>query len=277
MGTGSSASDKPVTWNLYKLLSFLDNVKQVRTSHNTLESVSDSQYRCHSEDMQDDNDDYSHCFTPLHSPQSPQLNIQKKTAEEVTRITSDENRGSTPVSTSLPIRQNLKSKRNYNSGNEERAEKRLKILESLQNKIESEDEIDLFMKSIGFTIKRLPLQLQAEAKLGILKLVTDLQFKNSFHTIVTETNNIPVSSQTGDSNISHRTYPETTVTTLDCFPSTSRLFASPQTHYTLISSPNPQNATNIPVTTIPETITEIPVDVINLYPTHMSSSSSKTT
>lgn len=75
---------------------------------------------------------------------------------------------------------NKESKDAFFSGFQERAQKRLELLEALQNKkqaAESEDDVDLFMKSVGLTVKKLPPAFVNEAKLGILTLVSNLQSK----------------------------------------------------------------------------------------------------
>lgn len=69
---------------------------------------------------------------------------------------------------------------------EERSKQRMKIISQLTNqKKEEDDDVDLFMKSIALTIKKLPSQLIPEAKLQILTLVTNLQASSNENRTVT--------------------------------------------------------------------------------------------
>lgn len=50
-----------------------------------------------------------------------------------------------------------------------------------------EDDVDLFMKSIALTLKKLPSSLIPQAKLQILKVVTNLQESSAASTLTSDT------------------------------------------------------------------------------------------
>lgn len=66
-----------------------------------------------------------------------------------------------------------------------------------------EDDIDLFMKSIALTVKKLPPQMIPQAKLEILTLVTNLQasshHQQSYSTAATTPLSAPLSVATDSS------------------------------------------------------------------------------
>ncbi|KAK5647829.1 hypothetical protein RI129_002721 [Pyrocoelia pectoralis] len=168
LGTGSSTSDKPVKWNLYQRLSFLDKVKHERNSKQTLE--------CHENSDQTDPVESSNPSTQsaTTNKSNPETHRGSDSTPAVSRCSS--------AASSLS-RSNVKRFRSNDSKDaflkrfEERAQKRTELLEALQNQKEEIelDEVDLFMKSISLTVKRLPRPLINEAKLGIVTLVNNLE------------------------------------------------------------------------------------------------------
>ncbi|CAH1403949.1 unnamed protein product [Nezara viridula] len=88
---------------------------------------------------------------------------------------------SPPVSPSYPVHS---SRRNPWSVVKKREEKELELLQSLVENKRTEDDIDLFMRSIALSVKKLPPHLINKAKIGILKYVTELSDCASHNIII---------------------------------------------------------------------------------------------
>lgn len=191
LGTGSASSEKPIKWTLYDRLSFLDMIKHQRESKNTLTeeeeetpiySHNETDYEIHPTDEStlDDSDlleEYSAPSTPRQT--SGALKLNKGLNKNEDSLTSG-SRSSTPFQQNYVKKSQPRvSKQNTMAQFEERAQKRMELIESIHKKSNSnsEDDVDLFMKSISFTVKKFPPAELNEAKLGILKLVSDLQLK----------------------------------------------------------------------------------------------------
>ncbi|XP_074034184.1 uncharacterized protein [Leptinotarsa decemlineata] len=200
MGTGSSASDKPVKWNLYERLSFLDRVVQERSSKNTLNFDGSQLSEIESESVDNNESNLSvddtgpeELLDPSSSSALDSDNQSYPNVRESDTIstTTASRCSSAASSTAISARPNMKRSRSndpkeaYLKRFEDRAQKRTEILQALQKQTEAPelDDLDLFMKSISLTVKTLPKPLINEAKLGILTLVTNLESRAmSFHT-----------------------------------------------------------------------------------------------
>lgn len=112
---------------------------------------------------------------------SVQIPKQKSAVSENDTLSSS-SRCSTPLSNPKGKKIAPKMSRDaFYRGFDERAQKRMELLEDIQKKKRmsqsEEDEVDLFMKSISLSVKKLPPALVNEAKLKILTLVNELQEK----------------------------------------------------------------------------------------------------
>ncbi|CAH0550714.1 unnamed protein product [Brassicogethes aeneus] len=104
---------------------------------------------------------------------------------------TSESRSSTPLQRNLNKSQPRVSKNSLIAQFEERSQKRMEILEAMhkkKDKTEPEDEVDLFMRSISMTVKKFPPALLNEAKLGILKLVSDIELAATHLPLKSSTN-----------------------------------------------------------------------------------------
>ncbi|CAH1953388.1 unnamed protein product [Acanthoscelides obtectus] len=176
LGTGSAASERVIKWTLYDRLSFLDVIKHERESKNTLTeeeetpaySETDYETQPTDESTLDDSDLLDEYSTPS---TSRRISDAMKLNKGLNKNPFQQNCGKRS--------QPRVSKLNTMAQFEERAQKRMELLETIHKKniSNSEDDVDLFMKSISFTVKKFPPAELNEAKLGILKLVSDLQLK----------------------------------------------------------------------------------------------------
>lgn len=194
--TGSPSTDKPVKWSLYQSLSFLDKVKHERSSKNTLDFDESQMSEIESEPVEvsesildaDDNiDSDDGIFTPSTSRASHSGKANNKSnpsiRESENASTTSFSRCSSAASFTPTLSSNTKrfrkndTKDSFLKSFEERAQKRTELLAALHERTQPTelDEIDLFMKSISLTVKKLPQPLINEAKLGILTLVTNLE------------------------------------------------------------------------------------------------------
>lgn len=232
MGTGSSALDKPVKWNLYQRLSFLDKVKHERSSKHTLDFDENQMTEIESEPVEAnestldfDDTDPDEMFNPSTSRVFESAKANKSIpdiSKSDTTSTTTASRCSLAASSSTAIsRPNVKRCRNNDSKDaflkrvEERAQKRTDILQALHDRKEAPelDEIDLFMKSISLTVKKLPKQLINEAKLGILTLVTNLDARAmSSNTNQANQYNLSANNSSGDYFQSYNPHPQQSLT-----------------------------------------------------------------
>ncbi|KAL1488308.1 hypothetical protein ABEB36_015257 [Hypothenemus hampei] len=177
LGTGSSSSVKPIKWSLFRQLEFLENVKTQRASKNTAISLVDCE-----PDNDIDNTENEAIINLEESInlQSPQSSVSQKDDEK--NGNSSNSLGSSP--SSFVPRKRVRENTNAAilRSLEERSQKRMEILKSMQIQNEPEDDVDLFMRSISVSIKKLPPELIAEAKLNILTLVTTLQNRKTIPT-----------------------------------------------------------------------------------------------
>ncbi|KAL1488929.1 hypothetical protein ABEB36_014715 [Hypothenemus hampei] len=171
LGTGSSSLDKPIKWALYNQLSFLDKIKHDRSDFENVVS---------NKSILDDPDSDVHLnpATPSTSMSSTKI-TNTNSVEDWESLSGS--RCSTPTLKSKVKRSqtrglNTSSIAEFNA----RAQRRMELLEAIHNKTqrtETEDDVDLFMKSISYTVKKLPPAQITEAKIGILTLVSNLQTK----------------------------------------------------------------------------------------------------
>lgn len=193
LGTGSASSEKPMKWALYDRLSFLDKVKHERESKNTLaEELVEEHQEETSVYSHHETDDYAIDLAGESSLDDSDLNSTPSTSRRTLgtvkfnktldkdhqeSLTSG-SRSSTPFQTNVSKTKPRVPKPNTTAQYEERAQKRMELLEAIHNKKKSEpDDVDLFMQSISLTVKKFPPAQINEAKLGILKLVSDLELK----------------------------------------------------------------------------------------------------
>lgn len=92
------------------------------------------------------------------------------------KLNSESRSSHTPYSrSSTPTTSSAKNKLLKNL--EEQSSQRLQMVSQLLN--QQDDEVDLFMRNIALTIKKLPPLIISQAKLQILTLVTNLQAQAS--------------------------------------------------------------------------------------------------
>lgn len=162
MTTGSEAPQPGNKWPLFERLQFLSNVRRERASFcNILREESSNNERVMSEDEDDGSASSKTC-----SEATPDTHAQP--SSELPVNSDDSAFQSTPVSTSRAL------KRNHLQEMEKMSKKRLELLDHIVNK-KTDDDVDLFMKSIALTVKTLPPHLISQAKLDILSSVTRLQ------------------------------------------------------------------------------------------------------
>lgn len=202
---------------MYQSLSFLDNIKHERSSKNTLNVLAASQLETIDIDSQNitSNESTQHEdeFEQYSNVSTPQAITQPSQTPRKEDISTSESRCSTPLLSPKVKKIRIKESKNaFLSKFEERAERRLELLETMQNKKkETEDDVDYFMKSISLNVKKLPPALRNEAKIGILTFVSKLQSKAISFNHQTVASNEPInyyssstqSSSSNASNINH--------------------------------------------------------------------------
>ncbi|KAF5271898.1 hypothetical protein FQR65_LT17532 [Abscondita terminalis] len=177
LGTGSSASERPPKWHLYKFLGFLGSVSHERQSINNTGIQNNTDTVCHEEvfdtmDSQNDND-FQEDDASLLSPTQNEFS-DSDTAIKRLRVATPDSRSTTPNSGRASVINKNKIMENL----EQRSKQRLELLEHLTKQKEKEDDVDLFMRSIAMTVKQMPAHKIARAKMNILQVVTELQLSN---------------------------------------------------------------------------------------------------
>ncbi|KAF6207345.1 hypothetical protein GE061_018586 [Apolygus lucorum] len=155
-GTGTAASSSK-KWHLFPFLSFLDNVKFERASQSTMTSTEPDEFSTDHFEGTEDSQAVSSNNQPSTTPQS-QHPLEGGSNSET------------------PSYGNTNKKARFSSkyeAFEKRAEARMELLKKVVET--EEDDVDLFLKSIGLTIKKLPLHMISDAKLQILKVVSKLE------------------------------------------------------------------------------------------------------
>ncbi|KAL1516155.1 hypothetical protein ABEB36_000074 [Hypothenemus hampei] len=189
LGTGSSSLDKPIKWALYNQLSFLDKIKHDRRSKNTLdeeENLFSSQHESDFENVVSNKSILDDPDSDVHlNPATPSTSMSSTKITNTNSVEDWESlSGSRCCTPTLKSKVKRSQTRGLNTSSiaefNARAQRRMELLEAIHNKTqrtETEDDVDLFMKSISYTVKKLPPAQITEAKIGILTLVSNLQTK----------------------------------------------------------------------------------------------------
>jgi len=76
-----------------------------------------------------------------------------------------------------------------------RSQERNKLMEEL-TKIEDDDPIDVFFKSLALTVKQFSPELKVKAKLDILRIVSELELKNNHQEDIMTASQVPTQPST---------------------------------------------------------------------------------
>ncbi|XP_050313471.1 transcription factor Adf-1-like [Anthonomus grandis grandis] len=178
MPTGSCTLTKQPKWHLYKYLGFLNTVTYERPS------ITNTENEAHTSDHEDDSHDNQFLLkanSPMTLSDSSHLSESEPAVKKYRKKTySGRSREATPSSSRSGISKKQKSQVLDNM--DKRSQQRLKLLERIVKDTEKEeDEVDVFMRSIAMTVKKMPEQKIAKAKLTILQIVNDLQMTNDYY------------------------------------------------------------------------------------------------
>ncbi|XP_046402150.1 transcription factor Adf-1-like [Ischnura elegans] len=175
--TGSAASAKTSKWPLYRQLSFLDLVKQGRRTQSSITE------RDTGDNSESENSDQEEGIDNEQLGEKPSVITDRGMNNNKKRVNSDDSRAETPDSDntqkSTKFRKTVNITAKLAENFEERARERLEIIKDIRKHKKEDDEVDHFMKSMALKMKKLSPQLIAKAQIGILSLITDLQFSQS--------------------------------------------------------------------------------------------------
>ncbi|XP_050065540.1 uncharacterized protein LOC126554514 [Aphis gossypii] len=170
LGTGSAAKNKPTKWQLADILSFLDVAAYERPSVSNIllneEDIDEDDHTDAANETEIFNDSMlSEKNVEENEPQPSSLMLEHETTKQ--KLTAD-SKTNKKVKRSDALIEVLNK----------RSQERNKLMEEL-TKIEDDDPIDAFFKSMALTVKQFSPDLKVKAKLDILRIVSELELKNN--------------------------------------------------------------------------------------------------
>ncbi|XP_060865139.1 uncharacterized protein LOC132941213 [Metopolophium dirhodum] len=179
LGTGSSALSKPTKWALSDALSFLDVVLYERECLSSIQPYT-NEYASENENnsILEDSEVQELNNTPSIIPSTSQGYvgpIEDIIEDNIENINSVPEKRKSNTEKWPPKKQ--KQNEEWISVLKQGSEERKKIFEII-NKVEEDDPIDTFFKSMASTVKTFSTSLKIKAKKEIFDIVNNLEFQN---------------------------------------------------------------------------------------------------